>query len=114
MRISDWSSDVCSSDLGAHDLERCRIVTEAVLVSVFYELHRQRVAAEGMLLKPNMEIGGTENSRKASAEQVAAATVRRSEARTVGTERVRMHNARLGLYSSNTNSNKRKQACSTH
>src|SRR3546814_82702 len=61
---------------GAHDLERCRIVTEAVLVSVFYELHRQRVAAEGMLLKPNMVIGGTENSRKASAEQVAAATVR--------------------------------------
>jgi len=60
---------------GAHDIERCRIVTEAVLVRVFYELHRQRVAPEGMLLKPNMVIDGTECLRKSSADEIATATV---------------------------------------
>lgn len=60
---------------GAHDLERCRIVTEAVLVRVFYELHRQRVAPEGILLKPNMVIHGSECPQKASTEEIAAATV---------------------------------------
>ena len=61
---------------GGHDIERCRIVTEAVLVRVFYELHRQRVAPEGMLLKPNMVIDGNDCLNRSSAEDVAAATVR--------------------------------------
>lgn len=61
---------------GAHDIERCRIVTEAVLVRVFYELHRQRVAPEAMLLKPNMIIDGTESMRKSSATEIAQVTLR--------------------------------------
>ena len=61
---------------GPHDIERCRIVTEAVLVRVFYELHRQRVAPEGMLLKPNMVIDGMDSLNRSSAEDIAAATVR--------------------------------------
>ena len=43
---------------GTHTLERCEEVTEQVLHAVFDALFEQRVALEGMLLKPNMVIAG--------------------------------------------------------
>jgi fructose-bisphosphate aldolase class I len=61
---------------GAHTLERCEEVTDAVLAAVFERLERQRVWLEGMILKPNMVIPGKKCPARASAEQVAAATVR--------------------------------------
>jgi fructose-bisphosphate aldolase class I len=64
---------------GAHDIERCEKVTEQVLQAVFDELFEQKVALEGMLLKPNMVIAGHGCPKKASIEEVAEATLRTLE-----------------------------------
>src|SRR5579863_6059651 len=61
---------------GGHSLERCAEVTDQVLASVFDELHGQRVALEGMVLKPNMVISGKKAPERAAPEAVAEATVR--------------------------------------
>ena len=61
---------------GAHGIERCEVVTSAVLETVFSELDAQRVVFEGMLLKPNMIIPGKKCPQQASAQEVAEATIR--------------------------------------
>ena len=61
---------------GAHTLERCADVTEAVLHDVFDALHRHRVRLEHMLLKPSMVVAGKEQARQAPVAEVAARTVR--------------------------------------
>ena len=61
---------------GAHGIERCEVVTSAVLETVFAELDAHRVAFEGMLLKPNMIIPGKKCPQQANAQEVAAATIR--------------------------------------
>ncbi len=43
---------------GAHDIARCEEVTRWVLQTTFQELYEQRVALEGMILKPNMIVCG--------------------------------------------------------
>src|SRR5271169_2550253 len=43
---------------GDHDIDRCYDVTQRVLNKTFQELRVQRVALEGMILKPNMVISG--------------------------------------------------------
>ena len=61
---------------GDHDIERCYAVTQRVLNKTFQELRIQRVALEGMILKPNMVVPGKKNARQASAEEVAKQTIR--------------------------------------
>ena len=61
---------------GRHTLEQCARVTEALLHAVFSELYQQRVVFEGMVLKPNMVVSGSECPTQASVEEVADATVR--------------------------------------
>jgi fructose-bisphosphate aldolase class I len=61
---------------GAHALERCEAVTNDTLASVFAALHSHRIHLEGMILKPNMVISGKKAERRASRQDVAAATVR--------------------------------------
>ncbi|HAE39908.1 MAG TPA: fructose-bisphosphate aldolase class I [Candidatus Riflebacteria bacterium] len=61
---------------GAHDIERCEVVTSMVLDAYFTELDAHRVLFEGMLLKPNMVIAGLKCARQESAQQVAEATSR--------------------------------------
>ena len=61
---------------GEHTIERCYEVTLETLHTVFHELFKQRVAFEGMLLKPNMVLSGTECAVQASVQEVAEATVR--------------------------------------
>jgi fructose-bisphosphate aldolase class I len=62
---------------GDHSLERCYEVTDQTLHAVFGALHDQRVALEGMLLKPNMVLPGKKFSGgKASPDEVAEATIR--------------------------------------
>ena len=61
---------------GGHDLQRCEQVTGAVLDSVFTHLFAAGVYLEGIILKPNMVIPGKKCAQKASAEQVAEATLR--------------------------------------
>jgi fructose-bisphosphate aldolase class I len=60
---------------GDHTLERCYEVSEAVLHAVFDALHRHRVLLEGIVLKPNMVVPGKGSARKASPDEVAAATL---------------------------------------
>jgi fructose-bisphosphate aldolase class I len=61
---------------GAHPLERCEEVTNAVLDSVFSHLFAARVVMEGMILKPNMVIPGKKCADQATPERIAEATVR--------------------------------------
>jgi fructose-bisphosphate aldolase class I len=61
---------------GSHTIERCEEVTGNVLHAVFNELFDQRVALEGMLLKPNMVISGKECTKQAPVKEVALATLR--------------------------------------
>ena len=66
---------------GAHDIDRCDEVTRFVLQCVFEELFEQRVALEGMILKPNMVIAGKKSAAKSDIGQVAARTVAALKAR---------------------------------
>src|SRR5476649_1687802 len=61
---------------GDHDIDRCYQVTELVLKAQFEELYFQRVALEGMVLKPNMAIAGKKSAKKSSVAEVAEKTVK--------------------------------------
>jgi fructose-bisphosphate aldolase class I len=61
---------------GDHDIARCAEVTEFVLKEQFQELYYQRVALEGIVLKPNMVIAGKKSAKQASVEDVAEQTVK--------------------------------------
>lgn len=61
---------------GDHDIDRCYQVTELMLKIQFEELYFQRVALEGMVLKPNMAIAGKKCSKRAGVEEVAKKTVK--------------------------------------
>ncbi|WP_454643331.1 class I fructose-bisphosphate aldolase [Bradyrhizobium liaoningense] len=61
---------------GDHDIDRCYEVTQRVLNKTFQELRVQRVALEGMVLKPNMAISGKKCPKQASVEEVAEKTIR--------------------------------------
>jgi fructose-bisphosphate aldolase class I len=60
---------------GEHTLDRCRKVTEEVLLTVFDRLHKQRVMLEGMILKPNMVLPGLTCPEQETVDEVADATV---------------------------------------
>jgi fructose-bisphosphate aldolase, class I len=60
---------------GDNTIERCYEVTARTLHVVFYELYRQGVALEGILLKPNMVIPGKKCPVQATPSQVAELTV---------------------------------------
>ena len=61
---------------GDHDIEHCREVTEATLHAVFHQLFEQRIALEGILLKPNMVVSGKDCPTQAGVEAVAKITVK--------------------------------------
>ena len=61
---------------GGHDIDRCYEVTQRVLNKTFQELRVQRVALEGMILKPNMAISGKKCAKQSSVEEVAEKTIR--------------------------------------
>jgi fructose-bisphosphate aldolase class I len=61
---------------GDHDIDRCVEVTTRVLNKTFQELRIQRVALEGMILKPNMAISGKKSKTQADVAEVAEKTVR--------------------------------------
>ena len=48
---------------GGHDIDRCAEVTEWVLKETFQELFYNRVALEGMVLKPNMAVPGKKSAK---------------------------------------------------
>jgi fructose-bisphosphate aldolase class I len=61
---------------GDHDIDRCSMITEWTLKTVFEQLYYQRVPLEGMVLKPNMVISGKKNGKRAGVEEVAEKTVK--------------------------------------
>ena len=61
---------------GAHTIERSFHVTGHVQHAVFTELRDQRVAPEGMLLKPNMVLPGYDSGTEAAPDEVAEATLK--------------------------------------
>ncbi len=61
---------------GDHSIERCEEVTSAALAALFEALAAHRVALEGIILKPNMVISGTDAANRAGPADVAEATLR--------------------------------------
>jgi fructose-bisphosphate aldolase, class I len=61
---------------GDHDIDRCYIATEWTLKRVFEQLYDQRVALEGMVLKPNMVVAGKKCAKRATVEEVAEKTLK--------------------------------------
>jgi fructose-bisphosphate aldolase class I len=61
---------------GDHDIDRCAEVTQWVLKETFQALFFNRVALEGMVLKPNMVIPGKKSAKRASVEEVAEKSLR--------------------------------------
>ncbi|HEY7244292.1 MAG TPA: class I fructose-bisphosphate aldolase [Xanthobacteraceae bacterium] len=61
---------------GDHDADRCYSITEQVLNTVFEQLYYQKVALEGMVLKPNMAIAGKKAKNRSGVDEVAEKTVR--------------------------------------
>lgn len=60
---------------GDHNIERCAEVSHWVLEAVFQQLYEQRVALEGVVLKPNMAISGKKCATQAGVEEVAEKTL---------------------------------------
>jgi fructose-bisphosphate aldolase class I len=58
-----------------HTIERCAEITENVLHAVFHSLFKHKVKLEFIILKPSMVINGKKCATKATAAQVAKATV---------------------------------------
>jgi fructose-bisphosphate aldolase class I len=61
---------------GDHDIDRCYVTSEWLLKTVFEQLYYQKVAFEGMVLKPNMVIAGKKAKSRAGVEEVAEKTVK--------------------------------------
>jgi fructose-bisphosphate aldolase class I len=61
---------------GDHDIDRCYMISEWVLKTVFEQLYYQHVKLEGMVLKPNMAVPGKKSGKKASVAEIAEKTVK--------------------------------------
>lgn len=61
---------------GAHSIDRCYEVIEAVQHAVFHALYRHGVIFEYMLLKPSMVMPGKDNPTKATPEEIAEKTLK--------------------------------------
>jgi fructose-bisphosphate aldolase, class I len=61
---------------GDHTIDRCVEVTTWMLRETFQQLFYNRVALEGMVLKPNMAVPGKKSPKQVSAEEVAEKTMR--------------------------------------
>ena len=60
---------------GKHTIKQCRVVTEKILKGLFEELKLFEVDLEGMILKTNMVLAGSESEIQSSSREVARETV---------------------------------------
>ncbi|MDZ7801165.1 MAG: class I fructose-bisphosphate aldolase [Trueperaceae bacterium] len=60
---------------GDHDIDCCFDATEATLREALYQLAQQGVDLEGVILKPNMVLSGSEASDRLGPETVAEMTL---------------------------------------
>ena len=61
---------------GDHGADRCYLITEWLLKTVFEQLYYQKVGLEGMVLKPNMVVSGKKAKNRAGVDEVAEKTVK--------------------------------------
>ncbi len=61
---------------GAHDIDTCYQITEAMLLKLYGELYAARVVLEGTVLKPNMVIAGKKSGTTNSPEEIAEKTLK--------------------------------------
>ena len=60
---------------GSHSIKKCYDVTKKTLLKVFDNLLLHNVDLKGICLKPNMIIGGSENSQRSTSKEIAQMTV---------------------------------------
>ena len=60
---------------GSHSIDLCYDISYKAFSKVFEELSKQNVYLEGIVLKPNMIVSGTNCSEQASIEEVAERTI---------------------------------------
>ena len=60
---------------GEHDIDACYRVTTNVLNECYNELAIQNVSLKGTVLKPNMIVPGSKNSKKVTTEEIAKKTM---------------------------------------
>jgi len=60
---------------GDHDIKTCYQVTKIVLEETFYQLSKNNVKLEGIILKPNMILNGADSGIKNEANQVSERTL---------------------------------------
>src|SRR3546814_16776424 len=101
MRISDWSSDVCSSDLPAADAAVEKGAARLAMAHVV-EAHEAAAARHGHGLQ-RQRLGAGHVGLEAAAEQDAG--LARSEERRVGKEGVSTCRSRWSPYHSKKNNN---------
>src|SRR3546814_10099728 len=95
MRISDWSSDVCSSDLAARGRDQhLRLEHEALAGHVVERVHRARIQALAALAVDHAETAAPADAPVA--EVVADATVHRLR-RALAQPRADDHAARMAV-----------------
>ena len=61
--------------VGSHSIERCYEVTDRMLHFVFNAMYVNKVLLEGMLLKPNMIISGSDCEDQANSKKIAELTI---------------------------------------
>ena len=61
---------------GNHDIKTCHQVTKMVLEETFYQLSNSNVKLDGIILKPNMILPGSEYDKKITNEEIAKETLK--------------------------------------
>ncbi len=61
---------------GIHDIKTCYQVTKIVLEETFYQLSNSNVKLDGIILKPNMILPGSEYDKKITNEEIAKETLK--------------------------------------
>ena len=61
---------------GDHDTKTCYQVTKMTLEETFYQLSNSNVKLDGIILKPNMILPGSNSNKKIKSEEVAEQTLR--------------------------------------
>ncbi len=60
---------------GPHSIQECEDASRRVLAETVYQLGREKVALDGLLVKTNMVLSGTEAKNRAGAEEVGERTL---------------------------------------
>jgi len=61
---------------GSHTIDRCKKITQEGLLTLFTQLHNQRVDLHGVILKPNMVLPGKDCPEQETDDIIAHATVK--------------------------------------